>query len=404
MKTIRFEHDLYGLWRAAALPGTTFISSAGNRITVISPGKLNDLEGPDFLNGVLLIDGQLQVGHIEMHISEGDWFAHGHQHDPNYAEVILHVLAELPQGKKRLEIPAISARDLVPIDPESNLPGQEKTPDNPFLLLGEFSWHRFLRRVTETIRREPLLEESTQIEREFQLRLFDCLGYSNNRGPMVRLILRLFEEQEYLAEASFEEFLARLLDLSGIPTDKLEQSGKGIVQEDQLKSLLPVEHDRKIDTEWNFRGRPGNRPERRLWGGGKLLFDLYHHNLLERAFEVLAAREGQSRLRELFLVRFGRLSVIGTSRADEIVLNTLLPVAAAAGILRKESRLITGACLAYRHAPSPGSNRTIRKGEERLTGGEPLKGAFLQQGAIEYVQRVIDPDRRGLSMIAEKRG
>jgi hypothetical protein len=40
--------------------------------------------------------------------------------------------------------------------------------------------------------------------------------------------------------------------------------------------------------------------------------------------------------------------------------------------------------------------------ERRYLAGRRLRGAFWQQGAIEFYQRYLSPDRRSLSMVAEQ--
>jgi hypothetical protein len=50
------------------------------------------------------------------------------------------------------------------------------------------------------------------------------------------------------------------------------------------------------------------------------------------------------------------------------------------------------------------TNRLIRSVEERYLRRERLVGAFWQQGAIEFYQRYVQPDRSGLSFVADPFG
>lgn len=73
----------------------------GRRLRVIAPGKWNLLGGPDFLDAQLEIDGRAVCGDIEVHFHSGDWLAHGHEQDPAYAKVVLHVLLFEPRADHR---------------------------------------------------------------------------------------------------------------------------------------------------------------------------------------------------------------------------------------------------------------------------------------------------------------
>lgn len=66
----------------------------GAPIELIQVGKHNHSSGPDFLEAKLRIDLTQWVGQVEIHWKSSDWYAHGHQGDPAYRNVILHVVYE----------------------------------------------------------------------------------------------------------------------------------------------------------------------------------------------------------------------------------------------------------------------------------------------------------------------
>ncbi len=66
--------------------------SDGSALEIISPGKFNSNQGPDFLEARLRIDGMQLAGNIEIHVLASDWKRHEHDADPNFRNIILHVV------------------------------------------------------------------------------------------------------------------------------------------------------------------------------------------------------------------------------------------------------------------------------------------------------------------------
>ncbi|NIA29483.1 MAG: DUF2851 family protein, partial [Actinobacteria bacterium] len=85
------EGFLYKIWLDRAF-GELLATVDGRKIEIREKGVRNFDAGPDFLNALILLDGGILRGDIEIHPIAGDWFSHGHHHDPRYNNVILHVV------------------------------------------------------------------------------------------------------------------------------------------------------------------------------------------------------------------------------------------------------------------------------------------------------------------------
>ncbi len=392
------ESDLYDLWESQARTGAYFRCADGRSLAVISRGRRNDGPGPDYLDAVLLVDGVLEVGPVEMHIRESDWFAHHHDRDPAYDRVRLHLLAR-SEGPLRLPVPTIFARDLlssVPMALPENVAPATITP----ALLAELSWNRLLRRVVAIVRAEQGLASPDRLRRAFILRLFDCLGYARNRSAMCLVAESLLADEHALARATLDGVAARVFAAAGLPFEKVAGAAYPWMSRLHLRSVFTADAPRQHPV-WCYDIRPANAPERRLWGGVRLLFEIYHEHLLLRLHEAVLDGAFDAAARML-TVRIERSTYIGTGRAREIVINALIPVALAAGTIGGSLRVIEAACLLYRKSPSLESNRVVRDLEDRYLQGSALAGGFWQQGAIEFHQRYRSPDRSALSFIAER--
>ena len=88
------EALLHYVWRHKIYPLEPLHTTKQQRIEVIDPGLPNRHAGPDFFNAKLKIDDVLWVGNVEIHTHASEWYTHGHDHDPLYANVILHVVEE----------------------------------------------------------------------------------------------------------------------------------------------------------------------------------------------------------------------------------------------------------------------------------------------------------------------
>ena len=86
------ESFLYYLWQNRSFKDHDLRTLCGCQIEIVEKGQQNYDAGPDFLNALLRVDGELKRGDVEIHSVAGDWYSHGHHHDPRYNSVLLHVV------------------------------------------------------------------------------------------------------------------------------------------------------------------------------------------------------------------------------------------------------------------------------------------------------------------------
>ncbi|SIT22620.1 Protein of unknown function [Chryseobacterium ureilyticum] len=86
------EKLLQYLWNYKVFKYFDFKDIEGNSVEIIQFGKWNKDAGPDFLDAKIKINGLVLAGNIELHIRSSDWIFHNHSQDPNYQNIILHVV------------------------------------------------------------------------------------------------------------------------------------------------------------------------------------------------------------------------------------------------------------------------------------------------------------------------
>lgn len=87
----RDEAELAAAWGAA--PQGPLRLEDGRPARVVFPGVPGDGTGPDYRGAIVDIEGDLVRGDVELHLRHTGWFAHGHDRDPAYGGVALHVVA-----------------------------------------------------------------------------------------------------------------------------------------------------------------------------------------------------------------------------------------------------------------------------------------------------------------------
>ena len=109
------EEYLHQIWRTKRLPMNALYLKDGRKLIVHQVGWHNHESGPDFFDGSIEIDGISWRGNIEIHIKSSDWYAHKHQLDRAYDNVILHVVYhdDVPVLIANEKIPTLELKSLL---------------------------------------------------------------------------------------------------------------------------------------------------------------------------------------------------------------------------------------------------------------------------------------------------
>ncbi len=92
------EQLLHYCWKHKLWPKEGMTTTDGQTVEVIDPGLHNHNAGPDFFNAKVKIDGMMWIGNVEIHERSSDWYRHGHNTDPRYDNVVLHIVSTADSG------------------------------------------------------------------------------------------------------------------------------------------------------------------------------------------------------------------------------------------------------------------------------------------------------------------
>ncbi len=110
------EDLLHFIWKYKKLPLSNLRTTNNESVVISEVGLHNHLAGPDFFNAKVTINEQLWAGNVEIHRNSSDWYAHQHEQDANYNNVILHVVWQDDVSvfrKDRTEIPTLELKNYV---------------------------------------------------------------------------------------------------------------------------------------------------------------------------------------------------------------------------------------------------------------------------------------------------
>ena len=348
-------------WNEQLLTGPLLLED-GRQLRIVHQGIWNLEAGPDFKDGSIFIDEEMYRGPIEIHKRAEHWKQHNHHHDHAYDGVILHVVWDNSAGyetyplgtplfslKKHLSIGLDEliatfspveypyARQVKPTSIAAYFAKLQDAPlQNLFQSYG-------LARVLERAREYGELIQKNGLNQTAYERLFDALGYKNNRDGF-REITQM-APLDKLVGRDHETSIAILFGIAGMLPDPIQipvlHEYKDWVAKMWADWWSHREEYRFI--KWNRRGRPFNAPERRLLAGAEILRRTEFNpgsKIVSCFIESADGKEALSKLRSLFLVEDThwndfynfekKLSkggtLLGDSRVDDMLVNVAIPI------------------------------------------------------------------------------
>ncbi len=345
------EDLLHYIWKYKKYPLSDISTTSGDAITVQNSGTHNHLSGPDFFNAKLAIDDQLWAGNVEIHIKSSDWYAHGHETDPNYDSVILHVVWEEDVSVFRFdgsEIPTLELKKYIDKEVLLNYKKLFEQKTNTFINCGtdimaisDFSFTNWKERLYfERLERKSdvvlqLLESSkNDWEKVLFVLLLKNFGSKINGDAFYELgkhidfqIIRKLQDKP-------KELEALLLGLAGL----LEQQTDAYQQElrqlyDFLVHKYQLEQLDYINVQF-FKLRPSNFPTVRLSQFAQLyasmhsLFQYIVQNEETDIYQVLSVKTSSYWETHFSFGKVSKTTIKRTSKTliDLLVINTVLPL------------------------------------------------------------------------------
>jgi hypothetical protein len=369
---------------------------------------------------------------MEIDLRSNGWHAHGHDRNPNFKNVILHVVWEIgapASGSARsgrpLTLPINNSLD-APLGELSQWLEKESTATFPEALRGKCSAP--LRELVEPQLAE-LLRQAARVRLEakaaqFSARarhagweqalwegLFRALGYKHNAWPMQNLAeTRLLWSR---GTKSLFAFHARLLGVSGLLPVELTRSQKSA--DTYLRRVWDAWWRERDEFEncilpravWKFHGlRPANHPQRRLALAAHWLADKNFISKIERwCADDLADNALPGSLVAILQVerdefwswhwtfRSARLAksqpLLGGTRATDLAVNVILPWLLARAVKGKNETLRLEIERRYFVWPAAEDNSVLKLARQRLLGTtnrRALRNAAEQQGLMQIVR------------------
>jgi hypothetical protein len=423
----------------------------GQKVVVLEKGVRNYDAGPDFLNSLVKINGELIRGDVEIHSVAGDWYSHGHQDDPRYNNVVLHVVTmSCPvsfqtRRQDNFVVPTLnlddfleqSAEDMEKEDPgvstsESKRMCQLSKMDNLTIerILEKKGQERFETKA-ERFAERRLNESWDQI---FYSSILEAFGYSKNQIPFKNLAKKLPVETlwELLwndpPHIALQKCSAYLFGAAGLLPHQQNNSYDQYSTDEKayIKDLETYWNEftqiQKIDSlkkeNWLFfRLRPQNFPSRRLAAASTIVLRFMDDGFTSYYSRIVNECEGKQKSAIYEMIKSLKVEaedfwlehysfdsslstnpqnktekyIIGTDRAKDIIVNVIIPALLAQSREMNDAKLEIYIKEILPYFPKLTENELLRKMQHQLFG--PIADSKKTISSVIFQQALIQLDK-----------
>ena len=399
------ERLLQFIWQFQYFNKSELTTFSGETLQIVSPGKINTNQGPDFTDAKIRIGKTLWAGTIELHIHTTDWKRHKHQSDKNYNNVILHVVWE--NDKEDTRFPVMELKQRVSkilleryeelMNSSAFIPCEKSLPAGQAGInsVRDITWKGWKERLLaeRLIRKAKTVETFLQQnnyhwEETFWWMLARNFGMKVNADTFESIARSIPLNVLAKHKTQIHQLEALLLGQAGLLEGKFSEDYPKLLQK-EYKFLKEKYSLKKTYLPVHFlRMRPGNFPTIRL----AQLAILAHRSA--HLFSKIKEAKNIAEIKKWLDVtandywhyhyRFDEASSfkkknLGTTMIDNIIINTIVPVLFAYGNYHSENQYKDKA-LKWLESSAPESN-SITKGFQHL--GIENKNAFDSQALIE---------------------
>lgn len=443
------EQLLQAIWQQQRIHRERLTTTDGRLVRVLHPGFISVEGGPDFRGAVIQFGDDKPIsGDVEVDLQSSGWHSHGHDKNPSFKSVILHVVWAAPKNKSAGPPALVVGNALdAPLNELAEWLGGDAAPGLPEKFQGRCAAP--LRELDEAALQELLQQaalvrlhgKSAQLaarareagwEQSLWEGLFRALGYKHNTWPMQRLA----ELRPRWADGENDAGLlqSRLLGIAGLLPAELtraQSAADGFVR--QLWDRWWRERDSFEEfalprSIWRLHGiRPLNHPQRRLalashWLAAEdLIGELegWCANLAagqasgqpagaprKRLAPAISSAAALAKILQpaaddfwshhltLRSVRSAKPQLLlGEARVTDLAVNVILPWLRARAAEGRNTKIESAIEATYCNWPAGEDNSVLKLARIRLLGGTSLKifrTAAAQQGLMQVIRDYCD--------------
>jgi hypothetical protein len=354
------ERLLQFIWQFQYFNHTSLATTDERSLHILHPGTLNKNAGPDFSAAKIKIDNTTWVGNIELHIKSSDWLLHKHTADKNYSNIILHVVWQHDKEIKDANDNNIPTLELQSCVPKMMLQKFERLMNTSDFIpccfslpaLNEVGWLAWKERlIVERLEKksELIITKLQQVNNNWEETFWQMLA----RGFGMKVNADAFEEMAKSLSVNIlakhknqiHQLEALLLGQAGLLQSNFEDSYAVMLQKEY--QFLSKKYTLKtINKKPDFlRMRPNNFPTIRLAQLAMLIHQSSHLfskiktaknvNEIFKWFDV-TANDFWNYHYTLIDEQIFQPKQTGKTFIQHIIINTIVPVLFAYGLVRNE--------------------------------------------------------------------